>query len=451
MISFNGDYKRKDVVKLINDLIETGSNIYLYGLPSIGKTRFIQDLFKTTNYKNIRINGIECKEKGMLLKVLSQKLEREFQTKLSESAKISVFIENLTEFAENVKTNQNLDFSKENLYIMIDNFEHLQDISPKFFGSLLKLKNITNLNIYFILISSSLKENLNDMSYLHEIMIMPKILLPKMTTEEIQSILSDYLIIKYNSDIKKKNLEKLINEISKDITQNFYDILSNIITLKYIIDIIYTSIIQPLLQKNMDVTYNSLKTNKPYKVIKKFLSENPYIKLNAQELRLKIEELSLNDLEIDLYQNMQQGSVNIENIQKIPSIMLIACFIGNRNLERMDKKLFKDYKRKTRKTIKVDEEKVIVKPIKYGRLIALVQSLISIAIENFEENIYFDQSVDFYSQLNMLVEMKYLNKITKAGDEFEKIKYLCTVDFDSVLALSNKLKIRFQDFLHKKS
>lgn len=34
---------------------------------------------------------------------------------------------------------------------------------------------------------------------------------------------------------------------------------------------------------------------------------------------------------------------------KIPKIILLACYLGNKNPENTDKKLFKDYKKKSRK------------------------------------------------------------------------------------------------------
>lgn len=61
------------------------------------------------------------------------------------------------------------------------------------------------------------------------------------------------------------------------------------------------------------------------------------------------------------------------------AVILLACWVGNRNPENLDRKLFKDYKGKTSKNVRRDkcENMCILKSVKIDRLIALSQAILS--------------------------------------------------------------------------
>ena len=59
------------------------------------------------------------------------------------------------------------------------------------------------------------------------------------------------------------------------------------------------------------------------------------------------------------------------DLPKIAAIIVLACWIGNRNPEKSDKKIFKDYKFKRKRFNKEIEELLDLKKIKLERMIAL--------------------------------------------------------------------------------
>jgi len=270
---------------------------------------------------------------------------------------------------------------------------------------------------------------------------------PRPILKELQDVTHKHLVTKYQ---KAMEAGVVMVEFVEDCVRAVEVVVWNINPYKNIIETLYLLIIAPNNENKKDITISTILSNRAYKMMKRHFCDDPCTRIDVLEMRSKINSLSLVDLETELTQNAQQSMNTIESLPKIPSIMIIACFVGNRNLERTDKKLFKDYKRKTKK-VKNEDEKVTMKAIKYDRLMALVGSLISVTIDDFEEKTWFDQSIDFYSQLNMLVDMKYFTKITKASEQFTKIKYICNVEYDSVLRLSSNLNLRLHDFLHQKS
>ena len=76
---------------------------------------------------------------------------------------------------------------------------------------------------------------------------------------------------------------------------------------------------------------------------------------------------------------------------------MIACWLGNRNTEKSDKIMFKNYYKKKKKQKKEIEEGKIIKKIKLSRLFALSESLLSIFLDpNEVENTTYDHTIDFY-------------------------------------------------------
>lgn len=103
-------------------------------------------------------------------------------------------------------------------------------------------------------------------------------------------------------------------------------------------------------------------------------------------------------------------------------MILVACWVGNRSSEALDRKLFKDYKGKSGRGAgrigkKIDSTNL--KSVKLDRLIGLAQSILSQAeyadklksdldISTNPEIDAYDQTADFYSQIAALVDMKYI-------------------------------------------
>ena len=84
-------------------------------------------------------------------------------------------------------------------------------------------------------------------------------------------------------------------------------------------------------------------------------------------------------------------SPTIETLKIIPSFMLISSYVSGCNPEAMDKKLFKNYQKRYRKS---SRNKIlgVRAPVGFNRLCALTQSLISLHFDHveYEELGYFD-------------------------------------------------------------
>ena len=440
-------WKKRPEYALVDSLIRANNDVYLYGLPGIGKTTFINTIMKDVKARYIKINGITCQDKSGLLKSIVSKLSAEFDYEMPECLKMNSFIENLTYLISYLNEKELFNFEQDRFYIVFDNAEKMTSISAKYLSSLLKIKHILNINFTLIFISTCVEEKLDEFFYMKDMELVPKVQLNKPTREEIQQILSLYVAESEMFDAIKENPKKATALIN-DIAVTFSLTLHGINHFKTILKNMY----HVIMANNILNQPGNFLSHKIYTALKKFYMDNPYAKITADELSKKIVELSYLELENFLNETsaLEIRKCDIE-LSRIPAIILIACYLGNNNPEKTDKKLFKDYKRRNRKTKNPKEQKRDFQPIRFNRLLALTQSMISVIFEDFPEIQQFDQSIDFYSQVNMLVEMGYITKFSLANNEFEKIKFSCNLDFDTISALCKVHNIRLQDFLYQES
>ena len=184
-----------------------------------------------------------------------------------------------------------------------------------------------------------------------------------------------------------------------------------------------------------------------YKFVKRYFISSPFEKADPREL-------------LDIYdQSFRNGNLNDQDnitqkkeleVSKIQALALISCYLGNRNPENTDKRLFKDYKKrsKVRKTTKKEEVKK-VKPLKFNRFLALTQALMSITVDKSRETQMFHHSMEFYAEINSLVDMEYITKILPQNNTFSKMKYVCNLEMDTIKELCMPLELRLVDFLYE--
>ena len=136
----------------------------------------------------------------------------------------------------------------------------------------------------------------------------------------------------------------------------------------------------------------------------------------------------------------------------IPAVILIACYFGNENPEKTDKILFKNNKNKhNKRTTNAFRDKKIKKESRKAlgllRLVALTQSLLSL-IEDYQKlTREYDENLMFYNQINDLVEEGFLTKTVVKDLEPSKIKFLCNVEKNGIMALCKKLNLKFFELL----
>ena len=421
----------------ISSLIKTDNDVFVYGLPGIGKSTIVYQALSNQKVPFIKLNCIGLTEKSALMRLLSYRLKKEFNTKIKECMKIHTLMSELGSIFEEKEENQ-----LEKLYIVLDNFEKLSDLSAKFLSSLMKAKEKAEIQLYFIFICSSVNDTIQEILYQKEFCLIPKINIKKPSNFALKSILIDFVL-----QSKQLGLDQAEpKSIDSFVTDLVYSFQSCVVEIKHFKTLIIW-LCQIFIEYKKDITFAKITSEGVYKFSKKYLLMNPFDRFNIEELKAAYDRSFVKGtiVELECVPNKQELDVS-----KIQSIILISCYFGNRNPEKTDKRLFKDYKKKSKlkKSVKKDEDKKL-KPLKYHRFIALVQALMSITLEEFRETLMFHHSMDFSAEVNSLVESGYITKILPPNNAFNKTRYVCNIDGERIRSLCSDLDLRYKDYLHE--
>ncbi|KAL4429962.1 hypothetical protein ABPG74_000328 [Tetrahymena malaccensis] len=442
-------------VSLISNLLDSDSDMIIYGISGSGKTTLIRDLLYEKQINYVKINCIQCQTKKTVIQTLISQLADKFNHNLKQGTKISQLIHRinqLREFAKKREENDNIQeyfsFEDHHFYLWLDNIEKLT-ITPKLFSQLISIKSILKINFSIIFSGTSFQDQLILQN--SEIDLLPAINLQPINPKQLLNVIKLHLKNKI-LDKEKKCFEVFGEKFIHNIVQNFKTIIYNATTLCSISLKLFKFFINNYGQKNNPQLkdFNGLIKDSKFVQAMKLILDDPY--LNEGDTKEFIDKI------INNTQSESSTLINPVQIVKLPfysSMILLACWIGNRNPESTDKKLFKDYKGKQFKG-KQEGTLQVLKPIKIDRMIALAQCLISQSdfLKNYSLNKQielgsYDQSVDFYSQIASLQEMKYIS-LDSSEVSLTKAQYISTLDEQFILSLAHQNKIKLHQFLYKK-
>lgn len=399
---------RIKIIEQMRNLITAGSDFSLLGASGIGKSTLINDLLNEMDISFIiKINCISNSSKGLILTTLANGLSDYFKkSNLKDIVKFNTLYSSLkNSFCKEID---------EKIVILFDNIEKL-DIDYSFFVDFFKIKTILPFQLSVIFVGVSFKNDIFAKSYQLSLIPMLYLSLPD----------ENFLLHVIKSSIKGENSQ--ITSFLNIFIHNFIDLVQNI-------DILVNLALMLLPFSSDKLQYNKRQA---------ILMENPG--LNESELEKKLQEnegkqyIMMPSIKTDLF---------VDKIAFFPAILIIASYFGTHNPEKSDKYLFKNYKKANKRSTKAFLKGDTQKNVGFIRLIALSQSLMSLNSKNLKEIDFFDQSLDFYSQLNNLVEEGYITRISQQTGDFEinKTKFICNVEKGVVERICEKLEIKFEEF-----
>ena len=421
---FNGKYMifNKLLFKRLENLLKISSDICLLGPAGNGKSTLIQYLVQEQNFPSIKLNCLSCNNKSKVLSSLSYELanylfgKNNLDCQINKDInKFNVFIDFFGRYAGMI----------DRMIVILDNFEKL-DVNTTFFSHLFLLKKMLKWKMCFVLVGLTPKEP-EIIVKNYEFSKLEKITIPKPSEKFLNSILYETLISLKNNDNKKE-----IGSFLKNFLGNFMD---RTIHLDVLI--------------NLAITLYCMKGDMNYKSIQNIFLENPQLQLSEIPKKLKENERKQDSQGL-------KGFIQIRFLPDMPifqKILLIACFFGETGPEKFDRIYFKNLKQKTnRKTLssmkKEGKSSNFKKPVNFFRLISLAQSLISFQTREIPERECFDQTSDFYANLNDLVEKGYIQKISNFDNEVNKMKFLCNVEKSFISKVCEDVSIKFDEFFH---
>lgn len=401
----------------------------------------MRDLFRIMKVKHIIINCLQSNKKQQILLNISAGLNRMFGSSVKESTKMRLFVNHLQLLKDQLKAKGLFDFEREQFYIVFDNFEKIS-VNDKFVSALFNIKKSLSINFNICLVGVNIMDQKLISKY--TLSLIPQIALNPPDQSYQRDVLTELIAEKIEeNDIWRDVFESIGRELVMDIVSNFGVIITDLGILLHLGLQIF-QVVAEYAKKEKDP--RKILVSRNYKALKKILLENPYLcEGNKEVLMQKVMDQQSKDI---LQINIEKGRGTVIKLPRIPAIILIACWIGNRNQEKTDKKLFKDYKKKGKRVKKVIEEGIVIKKIRLERIVALAQSLISLKLEeSSHENTAFDQTIDFYSQLAALEEMGFVTKFTSKADELQNLKFICNLDQASIIQIGQQHNIQIQEFL----
>lgn len=145
-------------------------------------------------------------------------------------------------------------------------------------------------------------------------------------------------------------------------------------------------------------------------------------------------------------------------LPKIPGLLLMACYLGNKNPESTDKEIFKANTNKSSNAVILFltfQKRQLTRDPKtpnIHRILFMFQYLFNLWAElnDFDNSYEFsvrNQSVDFYSSFKLLEELKLIKRLHFNINEFENPKFECLCERALMNSIANSLGIPLTDYL----
>eukprot|EP01017_Pseudomicrothorax_dubius_P044252 TRINITY_DN7459_c0_g1_i1.p1 TRINITY_DN7459_c0_g1~~TRINITY_DN7459_c0_g1_i1.p1 ORF type:complete len:472 (+),score=108.33 TRINITY_DN7459_c0_g1_i1:56-1471(+) len=454
---------RREQEKRLQALLSAGLDINVYGSKGIGKSYTVREVLSAVGHPFIEVSCFIYSSKGGLMKGIAHELNSKYDLNLDETASFYSFqtsMKKLLNAQESKKppegkVPEKLQELLGNLtYIVIDDFQ-LYEGGAKLIKKLLN----TGLPIRLLLIGTRpLDLIIRDSDYLFT-ETLPRVRLLPHSIGDILEMLSTFLSTVIQPALSPQEqliLKKLGYDLVRDIFQSIGLLTTELERLKYLFEL--------LVHFQLEA----------FKLAPKKYLDNPTLLLTAktdnynQALRLIAADpyatyASLDEVKLQLAltdKTAPQGVVDPSRLlpdlhiemSKLGAMILLATYIGNRNPENTDKKVFKSASGpRSKRNRMVDETKNgrNVQKIGIGRLISLTDALLSLSEfedEGFEFN-SFDHTIDFYAEIALLESKGLLNRSSSQHDPFAKAKFLCNASYDFIRHLSAIHSIKLNEFL----
>lgn len=380
--------------------------IYIYGITNTGKTSLVARSLKVLETKHAIVNLIRYNTAKLLFEGILCQLVPENQCEKCDN-----LVEFLLQLKKVIKT--------EKVVLVLDKAERLRDMDANLLPAFLRLRELSDLNISTILIST-----------LEFFKIIQKMHIATPTTLYFRQ---------YTRDEVLKILMKSLNKNILDADENFYINYLNVLLSVFYRNCRDLCELQHQAQLNLPkycepVLKNTIKSTD---VSKLWHNISPILKTSLESVYLRIKSAPVS----------QNANIISAPLPFYAKYLLIAAYLASYNPAKEDKRLFmKDHgkKRKTtaqmKKNVKVAEllnTQLGPKHFTFDRLLAIFFSIL-------EDKVGLCGNL--MSQLSSLVQMQLL---TSGGDSvhLNGQKFKCNVDLEYIQVVCKTVGFNIRKYL----
>ncbi|KAJ2805082.1 hypothetical protein H4R20_002236, partial [Coemansia guatemalensis] len=415
--------------------------IFIYGPTATGKTAVVRELF--AKYDSVGqhyafINSIECFTQRLL-----------FERVLNSWAGHVPSVEN--RFANYARCDNLVDFvncvrdllhgkQEETHYIIIDQAERLRDRGPMLLTSLLRLSELSDVNVAVVLISNVVWDKFRPRHGGASDPVL--VFFPCYTKRQILEIIE--------KDCPAGEPVKFFLTFVDAIYEVFHRNCADLNELRHLVAMLYPKFVQPVFEKQASRTEFArlFKLCQPYFSA---ASERLYLReISTAEWQKYSAISSAKTAPEDVTMSIHQMAENNEGLD-LPyytKFLLIAAFLASYNPSRLDAQYFSRGKGPTKRRTKVltqdslggkDRQQLLgPKAFAIERMLAIFYSIIVEPV---------DSSVDVQIQIASLVTLRLLTKVS-AGDRLDGIKCKCNVSLETIRGISRSVRFEIDRFLY---
>lgn len=420
---------RDNVIKQLLSLIGNKNeplpeSLFLHGHIATGKSLVVESMLKCLKYKNSIVNCIENSNvRHMYDYILMDLSSHELND--SNNFKFNYKCDSFMDFVNNLKIIYDDDCDNP-IIIVLDKCDRLRDMDPNLLSGLLRLQELTKLNICTILISNIIWEKYKiKMGNLEAI----KIHFSQYTKDEMAEILFSFKSNSY-SDSFYSNYINLFLSV-------FFRFCRDINELRYMADIHFKKYIEPIEngscgEENVSKLWHNI---------------SGVLKTNLECIYLRVSS--------DDFNERSQLSKEIESTMKLAlsfelpwyaKFLLIAGYLASYNPVKEDKRLFMKSSSKTKKTRRINNQnsKVIKINIQTGPKNFPIDRMLAIFCAIVDDKV--DVNANLLAQIPTMCELGLLSLV---GDNtLDEPKFKCCINFDFVTVIAKTVGFNIKSYLY---
>ncbi|KAJ2082027.1 hypothetical protein H4R24_001886 [Coemansia sp. RSA 988] len=332
------------------------------------------------------------------------------------------------------------DKQDETHYIIIDQAERLRDRGPMLLTSLLRLSELSDVNVAVVLISNVVWDKFRPR---HGGASDPALVFfPCYTKQQILEIIE--------KDCPVGEPVKFFLTFVDAIYEVFHRNCADLNELRHLVAMLYPKFVQPVFEKqaNRSEFARLFKLCQPYFSA---ASERLYLReISTAEWQKYSAISSAKTAPEDVTMSIHQMTEINEGLD-LPyytKFLLIAAFLASYNPSRLDAQYFSRGKGPTKRRTKVmtqdslggKDRQQLLGPKAFGieRMLAIFYSIIVEPV---------DSSVDVQIQIASLVTLRLLTKAS-AGDRLDGVKCKCNVSLETIRGISRSVRFEIDRFLY---
>ena len=426
---------RNEQIKLLSDLFGEPSltvfpSIFIYGHTSTGKTTVIRSVLTLTKCQYIIVDCIEF----YTARLLFENILNEFagsKPSVENNFSVSLKCDNLNDFVRYLRSIINdFEHPDHTVYLVFDHAERLRDMNINLLPALLRLQELSSLNICVVMLSEIVWEKYRTGTGFVEPL---RIHFPDYNSDELLKILSLDCPENYETVFYRQYLSLLFSV--------FHFVCRDIRELAHLARLNFPKYIEPV--ENDEI--NQSDTRKLWRSIE------PHLKKALQTVYLR--EVSSNQWE-QMQNSYLKEQESTQLVSKSPvelpfygKYLLIAAYLASYNPAKCDKRFFVRRTEKLSKRAKLaglkknertSNQLLGPKPFPHDRLLAIFYSIVEGKVA---------PTAHIFTQISSLVTHGLMIKLATA-DLISSPKYKCIVSLEFIKGIGKTVNFEVPKYLY---